>query len=368
MHHGTTTTPTRGTRGPLPARSAAAPSGGAAAAAQLRAVLDAMPEAVLVADPDDRIRLVNPAADRLFRDRPVHDRDDLFSRFVEEPADPARADAVRLRSRSQPTHWFELRTRPLGQGQESPARSQASAGRLYMLRDVTAEREERAQRHAFLSILSHELRTPITTIYAGSRVLAKKENDAEPTAREIAADISAEAARLYNVVEDLLVLSRAEQDLLDFADDAVLLQRVVESAIRISRTRDGQVPIVIQASAEPSAVRGDAMYIEQIVRNLVTSAARFGGPDAPVVVRLEESGEEVSVSVLDRGPSPTDEDLRTSFSLSEKPNGRRSWGIGLAMFVCRRLVEAMKGRVWARRRQGGGAEFGFALPRYPIAD
>jgi K+-sensing histidine kinase KdpD len=143
---------------------------------------------------------------------------------------------------------------------------------------------------------------------------------------------------------------------------------VVEGAIRISRTRDGQVPIVIQGSTEPPAVRGDATYIEQVIRNLVTSAARFGGPDSPVVVRLEEAEDEVSVSVLDRGPSPTDDDIRTSFSLSEKPTGRRSWGVGLAMFVCRRLVEAMQGRVWARRRKGGGAEFGFALPRYPITD
>ena len=350
------------------ARSGAASAGGMAAASELRAVINAMPEAVVVCDPDDRIRLVNPAADRLFAPRPVHDRGDFLSRF-DPPAPPEpREEPVVVQPRDLPNRWFEFREFPIGRP-DPPTRGAGrdAGGRIMVLRDVTADQEERAQRHAFMSILSHELRTPITTIYAGSRVLAKRE--ATTTAlREIALDISAEAARLYDVVEDLLVLTRTEEGVLELADDAVLLQRVVEGAVRVARARTSDVPLLIDGTRDPPAVRGDAIYIEQVVRNLVTAAARFGGPDVPVVVRLDATSDEVSAVVLDRGPNLTADDLRSSFALSEAPAGGRRWGLGIGPFVCRRLVEAMRGRIWAQRRDGGGAEFGFALPRYTEPD
>jgi two-component system sensor kinase FixL len=71
----------------------------------------------------------------------------------------------------------------------------------------------------------------------------------------------------------------------------------------------------------------------------------------------------VSLAVLDRGPNLTPAELETSFALTDDTAARAS-GVGIGLFVCRRLVEAMHGRVWVQPREGGGAEFGFALPRY----
>ena len=353
------------------ARSAVAPSAqGSAPPPELRAVIDAMPEPVLVCDRRDRVRIVNPAADRLFAGRPVQDTGDLLSRFQPVPESTAAdGEPVTLRPRTIPNRWFELRTFPVDRG--SPAStsvgSQASAtgvgGRIMVLRDVTAAREERAERRAFLSILSHELRTPITTIYAGSRVLARRPAVDPQGTQEIARDISAEAARLYDVVEDLLVLTRAEQNLLELSEEPVLLQRIVEAAIRVARGRTPDVPIIATAETDPPAVAGDSVYVEQVVRNLVTAATRFGGPDQPVIVQLETGDGEVCLSVIDRGPNLTPAELETSFALADD-SGIRSSGVGIGLFVCRRLVEAMKGRVWGRSHEGGGVEFGFALPLY----
>ena len=346
--------------------------GDVAATAELRAVINAMPEAVFVLDAEGRIRLVNPAANALFVHRPVRDRDDLRSRFQAVATAGSPDGAETLRRLDAPNRWYELRSIALGRGEAADhgGRSAHPSGMLLVLRDVTPEREERAQRHAFLSILSHELRTPITTIYAGSRVLARREAAAAPTpaSREIADDISAEAARLYDVVEDLLVLTRAEQGLLDLTDEAVLLPRAVEAAVRVAHARSADVPVVIDGLPDPPAVRGDPYYIEQVVRNLVTAAARFGGPTSPVLVRLDAAGDEVAATVLDRGPDLTTDDLRATFSLSEAPLSERRWGLGIGLFVCRRLIEAMHGRIWVRPRDGGGAEFGFALRRYPVLD
>lgn len=221
---------------------------------------------------------------------------------------------------------------------------------------------QQAERRALLSILSHELRTPITTIYAGSRVLARHTKTRAAT-HEIASDISAEAARLYDVVEDFLVLARVEQDLLDLTDEPVLLQRVVEAAIRVAASRAPDVAMLIAGPTDPSAIAGDAGYVEHIVRNLVAGATRFARTGSPVVIQLAEGDREVSLEVLDRGPDPSAADLATSFELTDE-GGPRASAVGIALFVCRRLVEAMKGRIWVRPRDGGGAAFGFALPRY----
>jgi signal transduction histidine kinase len=345
-------------------RSALAPSSQASKPQEpeLRAVIDAMPEAVLVCDPRDRVRIANPAADRLFAGRPVVDAGDLLSRFEPLPGKPPPDEPMVLRPRSVPNRWFELRTFPVERF-EADAEPSEKGGKIIVLRDVTAAREDRAERRAFLSILSHELRTPITTIYAGSRVLARRDARLVGGSREIARDISAEAARLYDVVEDLLVLTRAEQDLLELSEEPILLQRVVEGAVRVARSRSADVPILTSGATEPPAVSGDAVYVEQVVRNLVTSASRFGQPGSPVVIHLAEGDDEVSLSVLDRGPNLTPAEMETSFALTDDAAARAS-GLGIAMFVCRRLIEAMHGRVWVAAREGGGAEFGFALPRY----
>jgi signal transduction histidine kinase len=370
VHQASTQTEAAGVDADSPPRASAAPAGELDATAELRAVINAMPEAVFVCDADDRIRLVNPAGNALFEHHPIRDREDFLSRFVTVKPDGASGEPVTLR-RDAANRRYELRSFPLNRGEAAAGGSTSRrTGTLLVLRDVTADHEERGERHAFLSILSHELRTPITTIYAGSRVLARREAAAAPTpaSREIAADISAEAARLYDVVEDLLVLTRAEQGLLELADEAVLLPRAVEAAVRIAHARSADVPVVIDGLPDPPAVSGDPYYIEQVVRNLVTAAARFGSAASPVIVRLDARGDEVAATVLDRGPDVTTEDVRTSFSLNEAPSSERRWGLGIGLFVCRRLIEAMDGRIWVRPRDGGGAEFGFALRRYAEPD
>jgi len=332
-----------------------------------------MPDAVLVCDSDERVQLVNPAAERLFAARPVRDRADLIGRFEPSPVDALPDETVTLQARDGPNRWFELRSIPVSRGSQADR-----GGRILVLRDVTEARMARAQRRAFLSILSHELRTPITTIYAGSRVLARQVRKATPgadgpapaatpavatTGTEIAADISAEAAHLYDLVEDLLVLTRAEQGLLDLSVEPVLLQRIVETSIRLAASRTPSVTLVRAGTNDPPAVRGDPVYIEQVIRNLVTAAAHYAGAGEPVIIGLAADEREVSLRVLDRGPDLRPRDAERLLDLVEEPRGSRQ-SAGIGPFVCRRIVESMGGRIWVTPRHDGGAEIGFALPRY----
>jgi two-component system phosphate regulon sensor histidine kinase PhoR len=364
----------------LPARSAAAEViSGDRALTQIRSVIEGLPEPILLTDERDRVQLTNPSADELFADHPVRDRADLHSRFepagngrvvsgvagdgAETSADGSRPreGSVTLRLRTQPNRWFAIESFPLGR---HDSLREKGSGHVYVLRDVTDSHDLRPEREAFLSIISHELRTPITTIYAGSSVLARSDSLSPPASQTLALDISAEAARLYDLVEDLIVVARLERRVLDPLDEPVLLQRVADATARVVAGRAPDVAFVRDGVGDAPPVRGDAAYVEQVARDLALAAVRFGGPGRPITLQLDhdEGASEVAFRVLDRGPQLTAREQDHAFDLPNASAVGRLAGAGVGAFVARHLVEAMGGRAWARNRPEGGVEMGFALP------
>jgi two-component system sensor histidine kinase KdpD len=104
-------------------------------------------------------------------------------------------------------------------------------------------------------------------------------------------------------------------------------------------------------------------YVEQIVRNLLTNAAKYGGAEGRIDVIGEDVGDEVVVRVLDRGRGFPEGDASRLFDIYYRSPqvARQAAGAGIGLFVSKALVDAMNGRIWAAEREGGGAEFGFAL-------
>ncbi|HET9614639.1 MAG TPA: histidine kinase dimerization/phospho-acceptor domain-containing protein [Candidatus Limnocylindrales bacterium] len=384
----------------------------------LQVVVDRLPEAVLVTRPDGGVELTNAAADRLFADRPVRTAADLLSRFDgiggTIAAAPVRPDEpprrLTIRPRHQPNTWYALDRVPFeavgptpppadhgsSDGQASdgaatgrdpgaaattgdgnatvsdPAQDAAAepavegaVGSVWVLRDVTNSSDLHAEREAFLAVLSHELRTPLTTIYAGSSVLARRGRLSPPATRTLALDISAEAARLYELVENLLVIARLERRILEPLDESVDLGQVLDAAIRTTGDRFPDARIVREGARRPPPVRGDTTYVEQACRNLLLAGLRVAGDNAePVLVvraDLDRERGEVAVRVFDRGPSLSETELGQAFDLASESTSGRLEGTGMGPFVVRHVIEAMNGRTWARNRDGGGLEMGFAL-------
>jgi signal transduction histidine kinase len=363
----------------LASRSAgsAAPVTSDSAIALIGAVIQGLPESILLTDANDHVRLTNPSADALFAGRPVRNREDLLGRF--EPASPGPShdgpetglsnggphdDPVPLQLRNDPGRWFSLQSFPLAR-HDPPHTGGSGPGSVFVLRDVTESRDLRPEREAFLSIMSHELRTPITTIYAGSSVLARGAALSPPVSQTLALDISAEAARLYDLVEDLIVIARLERRAIDPIDEPVLLQRVADTTVRVVASRAPDVAFLRDGVTDPPPVRGDAGYVEQAARDLTLAASRFGGPGLPVTIRIDQAGngsEEVAFRVIDHGPALSASDRRRAFDLPNGSSAGRIGSNGVGPFVARQLVEAMGGRVWARNRPQGDVEMAFALP------
>ncbi len=234
-------------------------------------------------------------------------------------------------------------------------------------RRLDAERAASLLRDAFIGLVSHELRTPITTIFGGTRVLARRWRDLDPDARDaILADVSGEADRLYRLVEDILVITRVERGQLDVGDDPVGLRPILARVVATEGARTPNRTFEVQVPAGLPSIQGEEAYLEQVLRNLVGNAAKYGGPGSRVQVTAEATGDEVMIRVLDEGPGIEEDEAEALFDLFYRSPSTASTvpGAGIGLFLCRRLVEAMGGSIHAERRPEGGAAFVVTLARY----
>jgi two-component system sensor histidine kinase KdpD len=271
-------------------------------------------------------------------------------------------EGVEVRADDGP-RWFELRRYRAPADQRPEGFPQTLPPTVIVLRDVTQARAARAARDAFMGVLSHELRTPITTLYGGSQLLergldAKKRKD-------VIGDMRVDSERLVRLVDDLLVMSRVERDMVETSDEPVLLQHLLASIVAGSPARWGGAHISLHFGPHLPAVRGDSTYIEQVIRNLLTNALRYGkGAEKGIEIHAEQVDHHVAVRVLDRGTGLAGENQERLFELFYRSNAARAipGGAGIGLFVSRQLVQAMGGQMWAVDRPDGGAEFGFTLP------
>jgi PAS domain S-box-containing protein len=338
-----------------------------ARAAELNAVIRAMGEAVVVCAADGTISLANPAGESIFPNVEEQTYGDILAQLQDPdglaPGLGTPGGPVELRALGEPERWIEVATYPVASGSTT---TEPGGATIVVMRDVTEGRRRDAIRETFIGVLSHELRTPVTTIFGGAKLLAREASTLdEETRRGIFRDIHEEAERLQRLVEDVVALNRFGEDVRgEIGREPVLMQRLLP---RVVQSEDARWPgVVFELQVEPGlpTVSADPTYVEQVVRNLLANAAKYGGLDSTVEVRAERGTGEVLVRVLDDGPGFPIEERDHLFELFYRSarTAATASGAGIGLFVCARLVAAMGGRIWAERRMAGGAEFGFALP------
>ena len=241
----------------------------------------------------------------------------------------------------------------------------ALAGPIHLSARYAAEQRASALREAFTGVISHELRTPITTIYGMSQVLRQRHDTMDPeTRRQSIVDIEEEADRLRRLAEDLLVLSRAEGGRLALARDPLVIRHVIRQAVESEAKRWPDRHFSADVPLDLPLVLGEELHVGQVLQNLLGNAAKYGDPGSTVEVLARAADDGVTTRVLDDGEGLSAESSDQLFELFYRAPeaARRASGAGIGLFVCRQLVEGMGGRIWARPRDGKGAEFGFWLP------
>jgi PAS domain S-box-containing protein len=221
-----------------------------------------------------------------------------------------------------------------------------------------------AVKDEFLGLVSHELRTPVTTIFGNARLLRERGDQLGDAQRHsMIVDIAEDSDRLLAIVENLLLLTKLASGSPVDLEPQVLAHVVRKSVASFQRRHVGRK---IKMSIEPRhlIVESDRTYLELVLENLLSNATKYSPASSEIEVVVHHDDGEARVAVLDRGIGlgETDpEQLFGAFFRTEEAK-RHTSGIGVGLAVCRRILEVQGGRIWASPRDGGGAEFGFALP------
>jgi PAS domain S-box-containing protein len=236
------------------------------------------------------------------------------------------------------------------------------------IEEALQERETRleqalAVKDEFLGLVSHELRTPLTIILGMSRILASSGPDSEAR-RSIAADIAESAEVLNDLVEAMLLLARLDSREAGQLREPVVLERAARAVVGRVAARNPGRALRLEIHTPGDVVEVQRTWIERVIENLVGNAVKYGPLDAEVTVVVERGDGTASVRVLDRGPGLDERELARVFEPFYRTESAqaRAAGAGLGLAVARRIVELMDGEIWGHPREGGGSEFGFALP------
>jgi two-component system sensor histidine kinase KdpD len=211
---------------------------------------------------------------------------------------------------------------------------------------------------ALLRSVSHDLRSPLTSIAAAGEALGSPRLDEEDR-EQLAADVVSGAQRLSDLVGKLLDVSRLQAGAADPHADWCDLEEIVRGAAE----HVGAAPL-IECGEEVPLVRVDAAQLERAIANLIENAQRHGGGVRSVFVARDGSGGEVTIDVVDFGPGMSDEQAARAFEPFVGTQEHSGAGLGLA--IARGFVEANGGRLEHRVTAGGGSTFHVTIP-VPVA-
>jgi signal transduction histidine kinase len=217
----------------------------------------------------------------------------------------------------------------------------------------------------FVAITSHELRTPITAIRGFVKTLLRNTDRLGPEqVANFMMIIDRQSARLAQLVEDLLFMSRIEAGTIRLSMQPVTLGEFLREAVE-SLGPDGKARVEVRADPEDASVVLDPQRVEQIVRNLLDNAVKFSPPEAPVLLEGRAGDDGVVLTVSDRGEGIRPEDLPLIFDRFHQAGevmSRQREGAGLGLYITKRLVEAMGGSIEVTSEPDRGSTFTVRIP------
>lgn len=240
------------------------------------------------------------------------------------------------------------------------------------VRDITRFREADEIKSTFISVVSHELKTPVALIKGYADTLLREDARWDPEmTHESLTVIVEEADRLNKLIDDLLDASRLQAGGLSLEMEPTMLTALVERVADHFRTQTQAHELDVRFPTDFPAVPGDPARLEQVLNNLVSNAIKY----SPSGARIEISGrvlpDDVIVTVSDEGTGiPFEEQYRIfeRFFRGARERNQRTPGAGLGLYLAKAIVEAHGGRIWVESNPGEGAAFSFTIPRQRISD
>ena len=320
----------------------------------------AMPDAFVLLDAQNRIDWCNTMAERHLGIAVPRDREQAISKLVRDPEfaryldDEAPSESVVIRTMTEPPLSLEIQVVPFGEDEK-----------LMLSRDVTALERAETIRRDFIANVSHELRTPLTVINGFLELLGDGYLDPAAAGRQFGL-MREQAARMTRLVEDLLTLSRLEagdsQPMDDEVDVPGMIASIVDEAKSLSRGRHS-----IDADIASARLRGSSDELRATFSNLVSNAIRYTPEGGRVAISWrvdEEAGAHFSVADTGIGIAPEHiPRLTERFYRVDRGRSRETGGTGLGLAIVKHVLMRHGGTIYVESELGCGSTFTCSFPR-----
>lgn len=237
------------------------------------------------------------------------------------------------------------------------------------VRDLTRYREEQELQKTFISVVSHELKTPVSIIKGYAGTLRRDEAEWPPEVlNEYLAVIEEEADRLTDLIDQLLEASRLQSGTFQLETGDVWLPELVHNVTRKFSSQTDIHTFRVQFPDSFPIIQGDERRLTQVLNNLISNAIKYSPDGGEIVVTGSVQREHVLLSVSDPGigiPEHQKDRIFQKFSRLDNALSRRTEGTGLGLYLTKAIVEAHDGRIWFGENENGrpGTTFTFCLPR-----
>ena len=351
-------------------------------AAELDATVASVADGLVIYAPDGRIRRMNAAAQRLLGYTPSQDRDRTIAGQLvrlrcelpgggplalgQSPPERAlhgetvRGEVLVLHPPDGRTLWVSSSAAPIR------AADGELLGAVITFTDITPLHDLQEQREDFLRAVSHDLRNPLTVIRTRAELLLLRLRSTRAGSEELesAQAILTSAGRMNAMIQELVDATRLEAGQVHLEARPIELPAFIADLVRRLAGALETERIRVSAPAGLPPVLADPDQLERILTNLFSNALKYSPPGSEVTVTLGAREGRIVTAVADQGPGIAPEDLPHLFERYYRTQvGReRGEGLGLGLYITRKLVEAHGGRIWAESEPGKGSTFSFSLP------
>ena len=339
---------------------------------QLETVLASMLEGVIAIDTEERIVSINQTAARLFEKEPADCQGKSIQEIIRSPAlqQFIRAAISNTNPTEEDITVFQNEERVIGvKGSPIFDANQDQIGTLVVFHDVTQLRRLENMRRDFVANVSHEIKTPLTAIKGFVETLQQGKVEKKQEKERFLGIIQKHVDRLDAIIEDLLALSRIEQedDKKEIQFESVKIADVFQAAIQLCQPKAEKQNIHINLDCEKDTTALlDPALIEQAVVNLLDNAIKFSEPGSTIHVKSHHQGNEMILSVQDQGIGIAQKHLPRLFERFyrvDKARSRSMGGTGLGLAIVKHIAQAHGGHLTVDSKLGEGSHFSIHIPQ-----